>query len=138
MHDVLRFWMNRGVDGFRVDAAAVLAEDALLRDDPPNPDFDETMPPPERFRRVYTDARPDSLAYLSELRQVIDEFRDRVLLGEVDTTPDKLPASMARMAAGCTCLSTIVSSPRRGARRRLRTRSARISAASRPPPVRTG
>ena len=37
MADVLRFWLRRGVDGFRIDAAAVLAEDALLRDDPPNP-----------------------------------------------------------------------------------------------------
>lgn len=38
--DVLRFWLERGVDGFRVDASAVLIEDALLRDDPPNCDAD--------------------------------------------------------------------------------------------------
>ena len=43
MADVLRFWMRRGVDGFRVDASAVLAEDDLLRDDPPNPDADEKL-----------------------------------------------------------------------------------------------
>jgi alpha-glucosidase len=90
MHDVLRFWMRRGIDGFRIDAAAVLAEDALLRDDPPNPEFDENTPPPERFKRVYTDARPDSLTYLSELRAVTDAFPDRVLLGEVDTSPEKV------------------------------------------------
>src|SRR5206468_4548835 len=34
MAEVLRFWMRRGVDGFRVDASAVLAEDILMRDDP--------------------------------------------------------------------------------------------------------
>ncbi len=37
MLDVLRFWLNRGVDGFRVDAIHHLFEDARLRDNPPNP-----------------------------------------------------------------------------------------------------
>ena len=45
MADVLRFWLRRGVDGFRIGAAAALAEDARLRDDPPNPDADERAPP---------------------------------------------------------------------------------------------
>ena len=35
--DLLRFWLRRGVDGFRVDASAVLAVDDLLGDDPPDP-----------------------------------------------------------------------------------------------------
>lgn len=90
MHEVLRFWMRRGTDGFRVDAAAVLAEDDELRDEPPNPGFDESTPPPKRFKRIYTDAQPVSLKYIAELRQVIDEFPGRVLLGEVDTTPEKI------------------------------------------------
>lgn len=83
MADVLRFWLRRGVDGFRVDASAVLAEDELLRDDPPNPDYDESMPPPERLRRVFTDDRRETMQYLEEIRAVIDEFEDRVLCGEV-------------------------------------------------------
>jgi alpha-glucosidase len=48
MKAVLRFWMERGVDGFRVDAGAVLAEDSLLRDDPPNPDYSQDTPLPEK------------------------------------------------------------------------------------------
>jgi alpha-glucosidase len=87
MAEVLRFWLRRGVDGFRVDAAAVLGEALLLRDDPPNPEFDTaSMPPAERLRREYTDDRPETLDYLAELREVVDEFPDRVLLGEVDTS----------------------------------------------------
>jgi alpha-glucosidase len=92
MADVLRFWMRRGVDGFRVDAAAVLAEDRYLRDEPPNPDFDADTPPPERFERKFTDSQAVTLNYLAELRAVTEEFPgDRVLLGEVDTSGDKLP-----------------------------------------------
>jgi alpha-glucosidase len=90
MADVLRFWMERGVDGFRVDASAVLAEDELLRDDPPNPEADEDTPPPERLRRVFTDDRPETLGYLADLRAVVDEFPDRVLLGEVQGAADRI------------------------------------------------
>jgi alpha-glucosidase len=90
MAEVLRFWLRRGIDGFRIDAAAVLAEDALLRDEPPNPDFGEGTPPPERFKRIYTDSRPEVLDWLADLRAVVDEFPDRVLLGEVDTSHDRI------------------------------------------------
>jgi alpha-glucosidase len=90
MADVLRFWLRRGVDGFRIDAAGVLVEDSLLRDDPPNPKFHDRMPPPERLKRVYTDSRPETLNYLAELRAAVDEFGDRVLLGEVDIAGDRL------------------------------------------------
>lgn len=84
MADVLRFWLRRGVDGFRVDASAVLIEDDLLRDDPPDPKYDsKTTPPPQRLTRVFTDDRPESMDCLTELRAVIDEFQERVLAGEV-------------------------------------------------------
>jgi alpha-glucosidase len=90
MGDVLRFWLERGVDGFRVDASAVLIEDALLRDDPPNPDADEQTPPPERLTRRFTDDRPETLECLAEFRQVVDSFPDRVLLGEVQGATDRI------------------------------------------------
>jgi alpha-glucosidase len=90
MADVLRFWLDRGVDGFRVDASAVLAEDELLRDDPPNPDFSDETPPPERYTRVFTDDRPESKTYLADLREVIDRQGDRLLLGEVQGATDRI------------------------------------------------
>ena len=39
MGDVLRFWLRRGVDGFRVDVIWHLMKDPDFRDDPPNPDY---------------------------------------------------------------------------------------------------
>jgi alpha-glucosidase len=91
MADVLRFWLARGVDGFRVDASAVLIEDDLLRDDPPDPKFDpKSTPPPERLTRRFTDDRPESLGCLEDLRAVLDEFPDRVLAGEVQGKLDRI------------------------------------------------
>jgi len=90
MAEVMRFWLRRGVDGFRVDASAVLAEDELLRDDPPNPHADENTPPPQRLKRVFTDDRRESMSYLEEMRQVIDEFDDRALAGEVQGKTDRI------------------------------------------------
>jgi alpha-glucosidase len=90
MAEILRFWLQRGVGGFRVDAAAVLGEDLLLRDDPPSPDFDAGTPPVERLRREYTDDRPEMLDYLAELQDVVCAFPDRVLLGEVDTSTERV------------------------------------------------
>ena len=88
--EVLRFWLARGVDGFRIDASAVLAEDPLLRDDPPNPSFSDKVPPPERYRRVFTDGRPETLDYLAEMRRTVDEFPDRVLAGEVQGATERI------------------------------------------------
>jgi alpha-glucosidase len=90
MAEVLRFWMRRGVDGFRMDASAVLAEDALLRDDPVDPEADETKPPPQRLKRVFSDDRPESMDYIEEVRQVVDEFDNRVLCGEVQGKIDRI------------------------------------------------
>lgn len=90
MADILRFWMRRGVDGFRVDASAVLAEDELLRDDPPDPEANESTPPPQRLKRIFTDDRPESMGYLEQMRQVVDEFDARMLAGEVQGKTDRI------------------------------------------------
>ena len=38
MFDAVRFWLGRGVDGFRLDVAHYIMKDSQLRDNPPNPD----------------------------------------------------------------------------------------------------
>jgi alpha-glucosidase len=88
--EVMRFWLRRGVDGFRVDASAVLIKDPLLRDNPANPDADEKTPPPQRQVPVFTDDRPETMGCIEMLRQVLDEFDDRVLCGEVQGKTDRI------------------------------------------------
>lgn len=83
MFDVLRFWMKRGVDGFRVDVLWHLIKDDEFRDNPPNPLFKLGEPPYHAFAPLYSTDRPEVQDVVNELRRVVDEFEDRVLIGEI-------------------------------------------------------
>lgn len=87
--DVMRFWLDRGVDGFRVDASAVLIKDDLLRDNPSNPQA-KSKPPPQRHTPVFTDDRPETMACIEFIREVIDGYPDRLLCGEVQGKTDRI------------------------------------------------
>jgi alpha-glucosidase len=82
MHQVLRFWLDRGVDGFRVDAIHHLIKDAQLRDNPDNPDYEPRMPPHRRLIRRFTTDQPEVHDEIAAMRRVLDEYPDRVLIGE--------------------------------------------------------
>ncbi|HSK98548.1 MAG TPA: alpha-amylase family glycosyl hydrolase, partial [Euzebyales bacterium] len=81
MADALRFWLDRGVDGFRIDMVGFLGKDQQFRDEP--------APPAAADDYIYLrDGRhhvnqPETLAYLRELRSVVDAYPDRVLIGEM-------------------------------------------------------
>jgi alpha-glucosidase len=93
MMDVLRFWLDRGVDGFRVDAIHHLVEDDHLRDNPPDPDWRPGMSPARRVLRTYTMDRPEVHDAIAEMRRVADSYDgDRVLIGEAYLPIDRLMA----------------------------------------------
>ena len=83
MHDVLRFWFRRGIDGFRIDVITHLLEDEACRDNPPNAGFSPGEPTEAGLRAVYTTDHPGLPAIVAEMRAVADEFHDRLLVGEV-------------------------------------------------------
>jgi alpha-glucosidase len=80
MFDVLRFWLDRGVDGFRVDAIHHLYEDQEGADNPPNPAWHEGMSPTRRLLRKYTMDQPETHEAIRDMRRVIDRYSD--LIGE--------------------------------------------------------
>jgi alpha-glucosidase len=90
MREVMRFWLRRGVDGFRVDASAVLIKDDLLRDNPPNRKASPKTPPPQRLEPVFTDDRRETMDCIEDMRAVVDEFDDRVICGEVQGKTDRI------------------------------------------------
>ena len=81
--DVMRFWLRRGVDGFRVDVLWHLIKDEQFRDNPANPDFRDGDKPYRRLTPRYTTDLPEVHAVVAMLRRVIDECPDRVMIGEV-------------------------------------------------------
>jgi alpha-glucosidase len=83
MYDVLRFWLDRGVDGFRVDVIWLLIKDAGFRDNPPNPNFRPSEPGINRFLPVYSADQPETHEVISEMREVLDRYDQRVLIGEI-------------------------------------------------------
>ena len=83
MLDVLRFWLDKGVDGFRVDATDLLIKDEELRDNPPNPDYEEGQPPDNKLIDRYTRDQSEVHDILSRVRRVVDEYDNRLLSGEL-------------------------------------------------------
>jgi alpha-glucosidase len=93
VYDVMRFWLDRGVDGFRIDALSFCVKDDRFRDNPPNPDWRAGDPPWTRQRRVYTDDRPEVLDIVREMRAVTDAYEgDRALIGELYLPLERLVA----------------------------------------------
>jgi alpha-glucosidase len=89
MHDVLRFWLQRGVDGFRVDALRQLVKDERLRDNPPNPDPNPRSPY-DALLPVYSTDRPETHEAIREMRGVLEEYGDRLLIGELYVPIERL------------------------------------------------
>src|SRR4051812_32563700 len=100
IYDVMRFWLRRGVDGFRVDVIWHLIKDAEFRDNPPNPNVRPGRPPHEALVPLYSTDRPEMLEVVGEMRRVIDEFDDRVLIGEIYLPIERLVAYYGRDLSG--------------------------------------
>ncbi|CAN5528874.1 alpha-amylase family glycosyl hydrolase [soil metagenome] len=100
IYDVMRFWMRRGVDGFRVDVIWHLIKDAELRDNPVNPNYEPHRPPHESVLTLYSADRPEVQDVVAEMRRVVDEFDDRVLIGEVYLPVERLVAYYGKDLGG--------------------------------------
>ncbi len=92
MFDVLRFWLARGVDGFRVDVMWLMIKDDQFRDNPPNPHCTAGGSSYGRFIPLYTADRPEVQEIVAGMRAVLDEYPDRVLIGELYLPIDRLVA----------------------------------------------
>jgi alpha-glucosidase len=83
MYNVLRFWLNRGVDGFRVDVIWLLIKDDQFRDNPPNPGYIARDASHNRLLPLHTSNRPETHDIVAQMRSVIDAYPERVLIGEI-------------------------------------------------------
>lgn len=88
--DVARFWLERGIDGFRLDVANFYYCDKLLRDNPAKKagGAGEFLRPYWHQRHLHDRSQPENLAFIEELRALVDSFgdkdgRDRMTVAEI-------------------------------------------------------
>ena len=90
MLDNMRFWLDRGVDGFRVDVIWLMMKDAEFRDEPPNPHAAADARPFDRIQHVYTAGVAGVHDLIKQMRAVLDEYDDRMMVGEIYLLTDEL------------------------------------------------
>ena len=85
----LAFWLDRGVDGFRLDTANFYLHDPALRDNPPRSEFERGLGdipisnPYAWQSHVYDRSRPENLDVLRRLRTLTDRYPERMMVGEI-------------------------------------------------------
>lgn len=123
MLGVARFWLERGVDGFRVDSAQQIMKDPLLRDNPPNPDAGRSaykyLGGYDAQLHLYDKGHEDVHRVYRRFRKLLDEYgrrdgRGRVAIGEIHVfdRPDWGaigPATTGPTSTSSTCRSTSLS-----------------------------
>ncbi len=99
--DTMRFWLERGVDGFRMDTVNYYFHDKMLRDNPaherndPRPEVN----PIEMQYHMFSKNRPENLAFLERFRALLDEFPERTSVGELGDS-QRATELMAQYTAG--------------------------------------
>ncbi len=102
--DNVRFWLDKGVDAFRLDAINFCFHDPQLRDNPPKPESERvgrgfSPDNPYAFQyHWYNNTQPENLGFLEDLRRLTDGYKDVALLGEI-SSEDSL-ATMAEYTHG--------------------------------------
>ena len=83
MLDVVRFWFDRGVDGFRIDVLWHCIKAEGLPDNPVNPHYRPELGEKLKVLQVHSTNQPEVHELAAELRMLADEYGDRLLVGEI-------------------------------------------------------
>lgn len=88
MFDAMRFWFDRGVDGFRIDVLWHIVKDPGFPDNPPNPDWTPDRTERDRLIQRYSTDQPEAHAIAADMRALAEDYgertgRPRVLIGEI-------------------------------------------------------
>ena len=98
--DALRFWLDRGIDGFRMDVLWLLIKDEQFRDNPPNPAWTPGSGSYGRLLPVHTENQPETHGIVAEMRALLNSYPgDRLLIGEIYLPLSELITYYGRPAA---------------------------------------
>ncbi len=81
--EVGRFWLERGVDGFRLDTANYYCHDLQLRDNPPKPAEKRGDLPAAMQKHLYNICQPETLVFLERIRELTDSYEARFTVAEI-------------------------------------------------------
>ena len=81
MMDVITFWLDKGIDGFRVDVIVCMMKDEKFRNNPLNPDWDGKVPF-NKYKQLHTSNLSEVHDIIIEMRSILDKYDDKVLIGE--------------------------------------------------------
>lgn len=98
MLDAMRFWFERGVDGFRIDVLWHMVKHADFPDNPPNPDYRNGMGEMHRVLQLHSTDQPEVHAIAADMRELADRY-DAVLVGEIYLPVPKLMTYYGSAAA---------------------------------------
>jgi len=100
--EAMRFWLDRGVDGFRLDTVNFYYHDLELRSNPPKErnDTQPTVNPIEMQHEIYSKNQPENIGFLRRMRALVDGYSDRTLIGEVGETGPRAIEVMSEYTRG--------------------------------------
>ena len=100
MYAAMRFWLEKGVDGFRMDVLWLLIKDIYFQSNPPNPEYYDAQHDVKRMLPVFNADQPETLEIVGEMRALMAEYgptigdegagSSRVLIGEIYLPLDRL------------------------------------------------
>jgi len=90
MYDVLRFWFERGVDGFRIDVLWHLIKAQDFPDNPPNPAYRAGLGEMHSVQQLHSTDQPEVHAIAGEMRRIADAYGERLLIGEIYLPVERL------------------------------------------------
>jgi alpha-glucosidase len=79
--NTMHFWLDKGVDGFRVDVIGLMMKDPDFRDEPLDPAWDG-VDPHKRFQHIRTENLPEVHGLIQQMREVLDSYNERMMVGE--------------------------------------------------------
>ena len=104
--DNMRFWLDLGVDGFRLDTVNLYYHQAALTDNPPHPvdkpyiNSVDASNPYVRQTHQYDLSQPENLDFLKAMRSLLNEYDDRSMVGEIGVDHTDPLQRMAEYTAG--------------------------------------
>ena len=105
MYDVMRFWFDRGVDGFRIDVLWHMIKAAGFPDNPANPAYRPAMGDMHRVLQLHSTDQPEVHEIAADMRAIADSYAangrgERVLIGEIYLPVDRLVSYYGGRRAG--------------------------------------